>query len=102
MPIHDMAWWAPSPKDMILFFEDQRKKQLVGLVCSIKELHDALAPTNAKKGFEVNKIKDLNIKAVLEKWIKFKEFIELEREDTIRDSRGCQHTITMVESSTTQ
>jgi len=22
MPIHDMAWWAPSPEDVILFFED--------------------------------------------------------------------------------
>jgi hypothetical protein len=35
------------------------------------------------------------------KWIKFKEFIELEREDATRDSQGgCQHTTTMVESST--
>jgi hypothetical protein len=38
---------------------------------------------------------------VLEKWIKFKELIELEREDTTRDSQGgYQHTTTMVESST--
>jgi len=26
--------------------------------------------------------------AILEKWIKFKEFIELERENTTRDSQG--------------
>lgn len=82
MPIHDIAWWAPSPEDVILFIEDQCTKQLVGFVCLVKELDDALAPTNAKKGFEVDKIKDLNAKVVLKKWIKFKEFIELESEDT--------------------
>lgn len=97
-----MIWHGghPSLKDVILFFKDPRKK-LVRLVCSLKEL-DALAPTNARKGFEVNKIKDLNTKAVLKKCIKFKEFIELEREDTIRESRGCQHTTIMVESFATK
>jgi hypothetical protein len=40
---------------------------------------------------------------VLKKWIEFKELIELEREDTTRDSKGgFQHTITMVESSITK
>jgi len=38
---------------------------------------------------------------VFEKWIKFKEFIELEREDTTKDSQGgFQHTTSMVENST--
>jgi hypothetical protein len=37
---------------------------------------------------------------VFEKWIEFKEFIELEREDTTRDSQGgFQHTTSMVENS---
>jgi hypothetical protein len=36
MIFHDMAWWAPSLEDVILFFEDPQKKQLVGLVCSVK------------------------------------------------------------------
>jgi hypothetical protein len=40
---------------------------------------------------------------VLEKWIKFKEFIELEKDVTTRDSQGgFQHTTTMVENSTTK
>ncbi len=51
---------------------------------------------------EVNKIKDLNTKVVFEKWIKFKEFIILEKEDTIRNSQGCQHITTMVERSITK
>ncbi len=47
-------------------------------------------------------IQDLDSMVVLEKWIEFKEFTELEREDTIRDSEGgFQHTIAMVRSSTT-
>jgi hypothetical protein len=33
MPIHDMAWWAPSLDNVILCFEGPLKKQLVGLVC---------------------------------------------------------------------
>ncbi len=73
---------------MVGIISKRCKKQLVGLVCLVKKLNDALAPTNAKKGFEVNKIKDLNVRAIFDKWIKFKEFIELE-EDTIRDSQGC-------------
>jgi hypothetical protein len=48
----------------------------------------------------VKDIQDLNTMDVLEKWIEFKEFIELERENTTRDSQGgFQHTTTMVESS---
>ncbi len=40
---------------------------------------------------------------VLEKWIKFKELIELEKDDTTRDSQGgFQHTTTMVENSSTK
>jgi hypothetical protein len=38
---------------------------------------------------------------VFEKGIKFKELIELEKEDTTRDSQGgSQHMTSMVESST--
>jgi hypothetical protein len=60
-------------------------------------------PTSAEKGFEVKKIKDLNAKVVLEKWIEFKKLIELEKEDTTRDSQGgSQHIIAMVESFTTK
>jgi hypothetical protein len=55
--IHDVAWWAPYLEDVILFFEDPCKKQLVGLLCSIKELDNALTSTNAKKGFEVRSTK---------------------------------------------
>jgi hypothetical protein len=65
MPFHNMAWWALSSDDRILFLKDPHKKQLVGLVCSVKKLDDALAPTNAKKRFEVKKIKDLNAKLYL-------------------------------------
>jgi len=51
----------------------------------------------------VKKIKDLDAKVVFEKWIKFKDLIELKREDNTRDSqRGSQHTITMVESFITK
>jgi hypothetical protein len=56
MPIHDMAWWAPSPNNVILFLEDPCKKQLIGLVCSVKKLDDALAPTGVKRGFKVKDI----------------------------------------------
>ncbi len=53
--------------------------------------------------FMVKKIKYLDIKVVIEKWIKCKELIELEREDTTRDSQGgFQHNTTMVESSSTK
>jgi hypothetical protein len=63
-------------------------------------MDDTLVPTNAKKGFEVKKIKDLDAKVVLEKWIEFKEFIKLERVDITRDSQGgSQHTTPMVTSS---
>ncbi len=50
---------------MILFLKDPHKKQLLGLVCSIKKLDDALAPTNAEKRFKVKKFKDLNVKSYL-------------------------------------
>jgi hypothetical protein len=49
----------------------------------------------------VKKIKDLDAKVVVDKWIEFKELIELKREDTTRGSQGgSQHTIAMVENST--
>jgi hypothetical protein len=35
---------------MILFLKDPHTKKLVGLVCLVKKLDDALAPTNAEKG----------------------------------------------------
>jgi len=35
----------------------------------------------------VKKIKDLDAKVVFEKWIKFKDLIELKREDNTRDSQ---------------
>jgi hypothetical protein len=100
MPIHDMAWWPPFLDNVILFLEDPCKKQVVGLVCTIKKLDDTLASTNIEKGVGVKKIKDIDTKVVLEKWIEFKELIELEGEDTTRDSQGVfQHTIAMVENS---
>jgi hypothetical protein len=74
MPIHDMARWAPSLNNVILFYEDPSKKQLVGLVCLGKKLDDALILTNIRKGFEVKDIQDLDAMVVLEKWIKFKRF----------------------------
>ncbi len=88
MPIHDMARWAPLPNNVILFLEDPCKKKLVGLVCLVKKLDDTLTSTNVKKGFKVKDIQDFNVMAIFEKWIKFKEFIELEREDTTRNSQG--------------
>ncbi len=42
--------------NVILFLEDPLKKQLVGLVCSIKKLDDVLVPTNVEKGFEMKDI----------------------------------------------
>jgi hypothetical protein len=69
-------------------------------VCLVKKLDNALVPTNEKKRFKVKNIKDFDVMVVLEKWIEFKELIELEREDATRDSQGgSQHTIAMVESS---
>jgi hypothetical protein len=63
-------------------------------------MDDTLVPTNSEKGFEVKKIKDLDVKVVLGKWIKFKELIKLERVDITGDSqRGFQRTTPMVESS---
>lgn len=94
MPIHDMAQWAPKSNNVILFLEDPYRKQLVGLVCLVKKLDDALVPTSVEKGFEMKDMQDLNVVVVLEKWI------ELEKEDTVKDSQGgAQHTIVMVESS---
>jgi hypothetical protein len=77
MPIHDMARWAPSLDNVILFYEDPSKKQLVGLMCLGKKLDVALILTNIRKGFEAKDIQDLDAMVVLEKWIKFKELIEL-------------------------
>ncbi len=103
MPIHDMAQWVPTLDNVFLFFEDPRKKLLVGLVCLVKQLDDALALIMLKKRFKVKDVQDLDVVVVLEKWIKFKELIVLEREDTTRDSQGgCQHITTMVENSTTK
>jgi hypothetical protein len=65
MLFHDMAWWAPSLEDVILFFEDPRKKQLVGLVCSVKELDDALTSTNTKKGLRSTKLRTLTLRLSL-------------------------------------
>ncbi len=53
--------------NVILFLEDPCKKQLVGLVCLVKKLDDALAPTSVGKGFEVKDIQDLDVMVVLEK-----------------------------------
>jgi hypothetical protein len=50
MPFHDMAWWAPSLNDVILFLEDPHKKQVVGLVCMVKRLDDVIASTIIEKG----------------------------------------------------
>jgi hypothetical protein len=60
-----MARWASLLDDVTLFLKDPHKKQLVGLVCLVKKLDNALAPTNVEKGFEVKKIKDLNTKLSL-------------------------------------
>jgi hypothetical protein len=67
MSIHDMAWWVLMLNNVILFLEDPCKKQLVGLVCLVKKLDDALAPTSVGKGFEVKDIQDLDVMVVLEK-----------------------------------
>lgn len=64
MPFHNMAQWASLLDDVILFLKDPHKK-LVGLVCLVKKLEDALAPTSIEKRFEVKKIKDLNTKLSL-------------------------------------
>jgi hypothetical protein len=76
-----------------MFFEYPCEKQLVGLVCLVKKIDNALAPTSIEKGFTVKKIKDLDVKAILEKWIKCKELIELEREDTTRNSQEVLNTL---------
>jgi hypothetical protein len=65
MPFHNMARWASLLDDVILFLKDPHKKQLVGLVCLVKKLEDALAPTSVEQRFEVKKIKDLTTKLYL-------------------------------------
>ncbi len=46
MPIHGMVHWAPLFDKMILFSEDLRKKEQVGLVCPMNKIDDALTPTS--------------------------------------------------------
>jgi hypothetical protein len=66
MPIHDMAWWVPMLDNVILFLEDPCKKQLVGLLCSVKKLNNALAPTNVEKRFRQRIFETLML------WLSFK------------------------------
>lgn len=50
--IHDMAQWAPSLNDVILFFEDSHNKQQVGLVCLVNKLDDIACSNQCKQRFQ--------------------------------------------------
>ncbi len=66
--------------------KDLKKKKVVGLVCPIDKISDELSSTNAKKGFKFKGLKDKTAQDVCDRWDKFFEVLEIEKDKLARDS----------------
>ncbi len=80
MPIHDMKVWAHDLDMVVLMLEDLRKKQLAGLICSINQISNELAPMLIEEGFVINTMEEKTAHDIIICWNDFVELFKIEKD----------------------